>query len=333
MKKFYFLVLFLGVYAGAKAQQLPQYTQYIFNPLLVNPAVSGMENYTDVKAGYRSQWTGLTGAPLTTYFTITAPLGQNFVQGDALQVPTDGEGGRSFVDTYRAAEPHHGIGLSVLSDKAGPIRQTSIMASYAYHIGLSPDLNLSAGVSAGFTNFNLNTSEVSLENPLDPAVYGGNTNQFKPNVNAGIWAYSGTYFVGASVQQILPQTISFANSSAYNQGKTVPHFYITGGYKFFLAEDISLLPSVMYKIINPAQNTLDVNMKLAFRDRFWIGGSYRQNDAVAGMMGFTINTFLSLGYSYDYTTSNLNTVSTGTHEIVLGIHLGNNGQSGSRGLY
>lgn len=332
MKKIYFAVLFVITWIDVHAQQQPQYTQYIFNQLLINPAVSGIENYVDVKAGYRSQWTGLTGAPVTTYFTITAPLGHDFVQGDALQVPADGDNpvGRSFVETYRAADPHHGIGLTILSDKAGPIRQTNIDATYAYHIGLSPTLNLSAGVSAGITDISLNTSEVSLENALDPAIYSGNNSQIKPNVNLGVWAYSGNYFLGAAVQQLVNQTLNFSNSSAYNQGTTVPHFYITGGYKFFLTDDISLLPSVMYKIIKPAQNTTDINVKMAFRDHFWIGGSYRQNDAVAGMMGFTINSFLSFGYSYDYTTSNLNTVSTGTHEIFLGLHLGNNGGSGAQ---
>jgi type IX secretion system PorP/SprF family membrane protein len=331
MKRIYFVVLLMIVCSRVQGQQQPQYTQYIFNQLLINPAVSGIENYVDVKAGYRSQWTGLQGAPVTTYFTITAPLGHDFVQGDALQVPAgDNPVGPSFVSTYRAAEPHHGIGLTMFTDKAGPIRQTNIDATYAYHIGLTPDLNLSAGVSAGITNITLNTSEVTLETALDPAIYNGNNNQIKPNVNAGIWAYSATYFFGASVQQLLPQTLNFSNNSAYNQGKTVPHYYITGGYKFFLSDDVSFMPSVMYKIIKPAQNTIDINGKLGFRDNFWIGASYRQDDAVAGMMGFTINSFLSLGYSYDYTTSNLNTVSTGTHEIVLGFHLGNNGASGPR---
>lgn len=322
------------VCSNVLGQQQPQYTQYIFNPLLINPAVSGMENYVDVKAGYRSQWTGLQGAPVTTYFSVTAPLGQAFVQGDALQVPADGDNpvGRSFVSTYRAAEPHHGIGLTVISDKAGPIRQTNIDATYAYHIGLSPDLNLSAGVSAGITSISLNTSEISLENELDPAIYNGDNNQIKPNVNAGIWAYSATYFVGASVQQLLQQTLNFSKNSIYNQGKTVPHLYFTGGYKFFLSDDVSLMPSVMYKIIKPAQNTIDINAKMAFRDHFWIGASYRQDDAVAGMIGFTISSYLSFGYSYDYTTSNLNTVSTGTHEIFIGIHLNNKGSGGQRGF-
>lgn len=235
MKRIWFVLLLTVVGVNIKAQQLPQYTQYILNPLLINPAVSGIENYTDAKAGYRSQWTGLQGAPVTSYFTITAPLGRNFVDGDALQVPADGDNpiGRSFVRTYRAAEPHHGIGLTMLTDKAGPIRQTYINATYAYHIGLTSNLNLSAGLSGGFNNVNLNINEVILEYPLDAAVYNGNNSQYKLNVGAGVWAYSANYFAGLSVQQFLPQTLDFAKDSHYNQGKTVPHYYLTGGVKFF----------------------------------------------------------------------------------------------------
>src|SRR5476651_557563 len=98
MKKIYFVVLLMIVCGRVRGQQLPQYTQYIFNPLLVNPAVSGIENYVDVKAGYRSQWTGLQGAPVTSYFTINAPLGRNFIEGDATQSPANGDNplGRSF---------------------------------------------------------------------------------------------------------------------------------------------------------------------------------------------------------------------------------------------
>jgi type IX secretion system PorP/SprF family membrane protein len=332
MKRVLVSALFIILCINVKAQQQPQYTQYIFNQLLVNPAVSGIENYTDVKAGYRSQWTGLQGAPVTSYFTITTPIGKNFINGDVMQVPVDGDNpvGRSFVSSYRAAEPHHGIGLTIYSDKAGPIQQTNIDATYAYHIGLSPDLNLSAGVSAGITNISLNVSEISLETALDPAIYNGANSQIKPDLNFGVWAYSPDYFVGASVQQLLPETLNFSKTSIYNEGKTVPHYYLTGGLKFFLSDDVSLMPSIMYKIVKPASNTIDVNMKMGFRDHFWIGGSYRQDDAVAAMMGFTISSFLSVGYSYDYTTSNLNTVSTGTHEIVIGIYLGNRGNGPRR---
>ena len=120
----YLFVVFAAGISLASAQQKPQYTQYVFNNLLLNPAVTGIENYTDVKAGYRSQWTGLQGAPITSYLTIDAPLGDNFLQGDATAFPAEGginPSSRLYTQNYMAAEPHHGIGFEIVSDQTGPI--------------------------------------------------------------------------------------------------------------------------------------------------------------------------------------------------------------------
>ncbi|RYY19625.1 MAG: type IX secretion system membrane protein PorP/SprF, partial [Sphingobacteriaceae bacterium] len=323
MKKFYYTILFLLVTISSWAQQRPQYTQYIFNNYLINPAITGIENYTDIKAGYRNQWTGLAGAPVTMYFTAHTPLGNKFIQGDPMSQPANGEDpmSRSYVQDYQAAPAHHGLGFSVVSDKAGPITQSNYNISYAYHLGLSSNLNLSVGVAAGLASINLNTSQITLENSLDPAIANGNTNQFKPDLGLGIWAYSATYFVGISAQQVLPQTLYFSSNSTYNQSKTVPHYFVTAGVKLFLAEDVTLLPSVMFKYVKPVPSTFDLNLKMAFQDKFWIGGSYRRNDAFAAMAGINVGSFFNLGYAYDFTTSNLNTVSNGTHEIILGIML------------
>ncbi|MGI4749699.1 MAG: PorP/SprF family type IX secretion system membrane protein [Janthinobacterium lividum] len=325
MKKFYFAILFLSATISSWAQQKPQYTQYIFNNYLINPAITGIENYTDIKAGYRNQWTGLDGAPVTMYFTAHTPIGNKFIQGDPMSQPANGEDpmSRSYVQDYQAAPAHHGIGFTVVSDKAGPITQSNYDITYAYHLGITSNLNLSVGVAAGLANINLNTSQITLENALDPAIANGTTNQFKPDLGLGVWAYSATYFVGISAQQVLPQTLYFSSNSTYNQSKTVPHYFVTAGVKLFLAEDITLLPSVMFKYVNPVPSTFDVNLKMAFQDKFWIGGSYRRNDAIAAMAGINVGSFLNFGYAYDFTTSNLNTVSNGTHEIILGIMLNN----------
>src|ERR1700761_7430902 len=161
MKRILYLSIFFAVSLQcALAQQKPQYTQYVFNNLLLNPAVSGIENYTDVRAGYRSQWTGLQGAPVTSYLTITAPIGNDFLQGDATAFPANGginPSSRLYTQNYMAAEPHHGIGASIVSDQAGPINQTTFDLSYAYHLGLAADLNLAVGASVGFNHISLNT--------------------------------------------------------------------------------------------------------------------------------------------------------------------------------
>jgi type IX secretion system PorP/SprF family membrane protein len=326
-KKFLLLIIVFHVLVlFVKAQQRPQYTQYVFNNYLLNPAVSGIENYTDVKLGYRSQWTGLEGAPVTSYFSINAPIGTDFVQGDASASPTSGgqyPQSRLYTQDYLASEPHHGIGFTVVSDKAGPITQTNLNATYAYHLGITSKLNLAVGVAAGVNHINLNTALITLENPNDPTINNLNASQWKPDMGVGIWAYSSNYYIGASAQQILPQNLYITTGNTANQSKTVPHFFLTGGYKVFLSDDITLLPSALLKFIQPVPTTFDINLKMSFRDRFWFGGSYRKDDSYAVLAGFNLSSFVNVGYSYDITTSALRTVSNGTHEIVIGILLNN----------
>jgi type IX secretion system PorP/SprF family membrane protein len=325
MKKQLLIGLFLiTCFFKLAAQQKPQYSQYVFNNYLLNPAVSGIENYTDFRAGYRSQWTGLEGAPVTSYLSVNAPLGQNFVYGDATNMSNESNPwGRQATRDYMAAEPHHGIGAMVVTDRAGPITQTSLAATYAYHLGLTSTLNLSVGVMAGINRISLDASQVVLQNPDDPALANGNTSQSKPDVGVGIWAYSGNYYVGASVQQLIKQTLTFGDRSIYNKGKTVPHYFLTGGVKLFLDDDITLMPSVLIKMVDPAPTSYDLNLKLAFSNKFWVGGSYRHNDSKAAMLGVNISSVINVGYSYDFTSSNLRTVSNGTHEIVLAILFNN----------
>src|ERR1700761_4427460 len=327
MKKLLHLFILIAIVNTALAQQKPQYTQYVFNNILINPAVTGIENYTDVKAGYRAQWTGLQGAPVTDYITVSAPIGQNFIQGDASSMPGgggDNPGARLYTQNYMASEPHHGIGFTIVSDKAGPITQTNIDVNYAYHIGLAPRLNLALGVAAGLARTSLNVSEITLENALDPAIANGTNAQWKPDVNAGVWLYGPDFYFGLSAQQILQEDLYFSTTTAaIDASKTVPHFFATAGYKYWVSDDLALMPSVLVKEIQPVPLTYDINLKLSFQDKFWLGGSYRHDDSFGILAGFNLNSFINVGYSYDITTSALNTVSNGTHEIVLRLLLNN----------
>jgi len=318
-------IIFICTVGLAAAQQLPQYTQYVFNNYLLNPALSGIENYTNVMAGYRSQWTGLQGAPVTSYITFNTPIGDNFIYGDASAFPMSGgepAAARSYTQYYQAAEPHHGVGFTLVTDKAGPITQTDINATYAYHLGISATFNLALGVAAGVSRTALNTSEITTEY-VDPAIYNGKGGQWSPDLGAGIWGYSSNYYFGISAQQILPQNLYYTTSNSLYQNKSVPHFFFTAGYKIFMSDDLTFMPSFMVKEINPVPVTYDITGKISFRDVFWIGGSYRHDDSVSILAGFNLSSLINVGYSYDITTSALNTVSNGTHEIVLSLLLNN----------
>jgi type IX secretion system PorP/SprF family membrane protein len=323
----YLLFAFLLIGLKLSAQQLPQYTQYTFNELLVNPAVTGVESYWDAKAGYRNQWTGLQGSPTTSYLTMSIPLNRDFTLNDYSQMISNSDNplGHDAANDYRSSIDHSGLGFTIVSDKTGQINQTHINATYAYHIQMNDRLNLSFGTALGINNLSLNTSQLTLSNPLDPAISQGNNSQIKPEAAVGFWLYGAGFFLGGSVQQLLPSQLSFnTDTAATNAGKTFAQYFLTCGVKGYLTDDITLLPSVMVRPSGNAPLTYDVNLKIAFRDVLWIGGSYRKSDAVAGSFGLNIGSFLTLGYSYDYTTSALNTVSYGTHEIMIGLFLNNN---------
>lgn len=311
---------------NVRAQQKPQYTQYILNNYIVNPALTGVESYIDAKIATRQQWLGLENAPETSYFTIHMPIGNTDDWAGATSFDMVGENplGKSYKSDYMASAPHHGVGLMVVSDKAGPLTQTTANLTYAYHLGLAPKLNLAVGIGLGATRFSLNTDDIKLEDPNDVAIANkGTVSTIKPDVNFGVWLYSASYFVGVSVQQLLPQTIDFSDNSNPNAGKTVPHAFFTAGYRFWLSDDFTVIPSAMLKYIRPAPLSVDFNTKIAFRDKIWIGGNYRKDDSFSAMLGFNLGSLLNVSYAYDFTTSDLNTVSRGSHEVVLGFTLNN----------
>lgn len=329
MKKMIYCLWGTILCLGVQAQQQPHYTQYILNQYILNPALSGIENYVDIKASHRHQWVGFDGAPVTTYVTVHGPIGKKDYRTSATsyRVPGENPRGKSYWENYEAAEPHHGIGLQVINDRTGPLNHFSAYATYAYHIGISARTSLAAGFGAGFTNLSLNTNKVFLgiQAPIDPAVYtSGEVNNFKPDFNAGLYLYSADYFIGLSAQQLIPQKVNFAERSVVTRdAKFVPHLFATAGYRFLLDDDFNLTPSAMVKYIRPLPVQVDLNLKLQYQDLAWIGASYRTGEGFAGMVGMNISNTLNVGYAYDYTTSNLNTVSKGTHEIMIGFLIGN----------
>ncbi len=329
MKQF-FLILCAAMMVGSVAgQQQPQYTQYLINNYILNPAITGIENYTDVKLSHRHQWVGLQDAPVTTYLTIHKPLGKqdDRTTATSFRTPDENPRGRNFLQDYQAAKPHHGIGLKIINDRTGPLNRFAGYISYAYHVGISEQTSIAAGFEGGVRNISLNRNKLDFgtANPVDPAVYtSGEINRLKPDFGAGIWIYSADYFIGVSAQQIIPQSLYFSdNQVKQQQGKLVPHLFGTAGYRFFLDDDIAMTPSIMVKYVQPTPVQFDFNTKFQYRDLLWVGAGYRLKDGFNGMLGLNVSNTFNISYSYDYTTSQLNTVTKGTHEIVLGFLIGN----------
>ena len=326
------IILLLFTAIGVKAQQKPYYTQYILNNYILNPAITGIENYTDLKLSYRNQWTGIDGSPVTAYLSVQGPIGKKDFRTNAtsFEMPGENPRGKSFVDEYTAPAPHSGIGMIVINDKTGYINRLSAYATYAYHRAVSLKTTLAAGFLGGITNVSLDRSKIQWGtlDPNDPAIGydNGDLKKLKPEVGAGLWLYSSDFFAGLSVLNIIPNKLAF---SANNQYATYfePQFLGTAGYRFFLSDDVSLLPSVMVQFIQPFPVQVHMNAKVQYLDKVWAGLSYRASDQLGGfaaMAGINVSNTFNISYAYDAsTTSRLKNYTKNSHEIILGFLINN----------
>lgn len=314
------------------AQAKPYYTQYILNNYILNPAITGIENYTDVKLSYRNQWAGITGAPVTSYLSIQGPLGKRDFRTSvtSYQMPGENPAGPKAWDEYAVSQSHHGIGLNVINDKAGYINRWSIAASYAYHKPLTVRTSIAAGLNAGVTSVNIDKSKIVWGN-LDPnddaiGINNGEIKKLKPELGVGLWLYSARYFLGVSALNIIPGKTKFVTNDKYGTYYSINYFG-TAGYKFAMTDQITVLPSVMVQYWQPQLTSIHANVKLQYEDFLWIGGSYRFADLVggySGMIGVNISHTFNISYAYEHaTTSRLQTFTKGTHEVMLGFLLGN----------
>lgn len=325
-------MLLLG--SSVFAQQKPYYTQYILNQYILNPALTGIENYTDLKLSYRNQWTNIPGSPQTMYLTVHAPIGKQ----DYKTTPTSYEPmgnnsiGNDWFEENVTSPTHHGVGLSIINDKTGYISRFSISGSYAYHKGMSPKTTLSLGFQAGFSSVTVDRSKIDWGNtsmdPNDPAI-GYATGELKksmPELGVGLWLYSHDFFVGASILNIVPSKAKFVKNNKYGT-YLVPHTFVSGGYRLPMSAGITFLPSVLIQWVNPEPIQVHANAKFQYEDKLWFGGSYRYTDKLGGfavMTGVNISNSLNIGYAYDFAdNSRLRGYQGNTHEIIVGFLLGN----------
>ncbi len=332
MKRIIFLVGFVGFSLMGKAQAKSAYTQYILNNYILNPALAGIENYTDIKISTRNQWTGINGAPITTYASIQAPLGKSDYRTSATSFAVPGENprGPEYWRDYTAPDAHHGIGFVAMSDRAGYINRWGLAISYAYHKPISQKTTLAAGFNAGISGINLDRTKATFESDgitdLTLGLSANETRKIKPEIGVGLWLYSAKYFLGISILNIIPGKAKFTNADKFGTYFT-PNYFATAGYRFNIGEDFTMIPSVMVQYWDPQLLGAHGNAKLQYRDKVWVGGSYRYSNFLQGysaMAGLNISNTFNVSYSYEVATeSRLRTYSGNTHEIIVGFTLGN----------
>ncbi len=312
MKKYY-LTMSLIVFCGfaSLAQQRPQYTQYMINPFLLNPAVSGTEDYADIRAGYRKQWAGFNGSPQTMYLSAHTNIGKHLVTNNRSRNKKNG---------------FHGVGGIVTRDAIGPTTTTTFSLAYSYHLKLTKKVFASLGASGGFNQFTVDASKFQTADATvnDPLISNSMSKTGLGDITVGAWVYSDKFYAGASIAQVAP-SIQFTNNSLENYTLT-HHYFIMAGYRIPLGYDFTFIPSFCIKGASPAPMSFDINAKVRYKDFLWAGVSYRNRDAVAGMVGVIINNMFDISYSYDYITSDINKYTGGSHEIVVGYRLRSQGR-------
>lgn len=279
------------------AQQLPHFSQYMINDYVFNPAIGGKNPYFMALSANRYQWGGITDAPRTYMLSAHGPMKYD----------------------------HMGIGGQLFTDIVGPTRRTGFYLSYAYHAPLNDKLKLSFGISAGILQFMVDGQKINLHDPGDLILMNALQSVLTPDFSAGFLLYSDRFWVGASCLQIQQNKLKFFDYMANTTSVMNRHFYGMLGYRQPIGDDFVLEPSALLKYVYPAPFQFDVGMRAIYKEKFWLGGSYRNLDAIAFYAGFIVRENLQLGYAYDFTTTNLGNYSTGTHELTIGVRFNKSG--------
>jgi type IX secretion system PorP/SprF family membrane protein len=212
-----------------------------------------------------------------------------------------------------------GLGAQIYTDIVGPTRRVGISLSYAYHIKLTEKTKLSLGISAGIQQWGIDGHKLTLHDQGDDNLLVQYQTKVVPDFGAGIYLHKeNKWYLGFSAPQLYQSPIHlYVNGD--NKGTLVTHFMLNGAYKFDLGEDFKIEPSFLAKYANPAPIKIDVGARVIYKEQVWLGGGFRYHDAFTALLGFMYKNYLMIGYSYDFTTTNIKKYSTGTHELMLGL--------------
>ncbi|MCD0467182.1 type IX secretion system membrane protein PorP/SprF [Flavobacterium sp. ENC] len=268
------------------AQQDAQYTQYMYNTAILNPAYVGSREALSITGLSRMQWVGIEGAPKTITFSVSSPVSEKV-----------------------------GLGLSFIHNQAGPSNETLLSGDFSYNIRLNYKYWLFFGLKANGALLNVDYTKLKQYNPNDPVFQNSISNDFSPNVGAGIYLMSKDTYVGISAPLLLDTKDFTPHKEILVQRRT--HYYLMAGHIFEVSDAIKFKPALLVDFVkgNPLNTNLSANF--LFFDKFTLGASYRWTAAVSGLAGFQISKKLFAGYTYDADTMNLGNYNSGSHELFL----------------
>ncbi len=277
-------IFFVGcfmMYYTTNGQQLPQFTQYMYNTVSINPAYAGSREALNITLLHRNQWAGIEANPRTGTLSLHGPLKFSNVS----------------------------LGLSYIGDKLGYERTNYIYGDFSYKVPVDKAINLAFGIKAGATNYHLVTPDDS-----DPFFNDGFT-QWAPNIGAGIYLSSRMWYVGASVPKILNTDLNQGEFLALERRS----YYGIAGIVFDLSERVKFKPTALAKVTDGAPEAYDITASILYNEKLWVGFSYRFNnsDSFGAYFDYQISPSFRIGYAYDLPTSAIRPYSSGTHEFIL----------------
>ena len=270
------------------AQQLPLYSEYMFNTFEINPAYAGARDAIQITSMFRKQWTGFKSAPQSTFFSIDMPIPDKRV----------------------------GLGIKVVDDRDEITKTIGAQAAYAYKIPMGDYSTLAFGLQAGLMNFQSDFTKVDVIDPNDPS-FSQIINSSNANFGTGIFFNTESFYVGVSSPNLLRQNLRKSDPGNFSDIKQNTHIYFNTGYVFLLSDDFVFKPSVLVRGLIGSPVSFDVNANLWIADMVSLGTSYRNNSALVGIINLRVLPELYLGYAYDHSISRLNIIAKGSHEVIL----------------
>ncbi len=289
-------IIILLFAASSFGQQLPLYSNYMMNKFIINPAISGTQDYFMVATNNRYQWVGVTDAPRTHILSVNGPHRTKSV----------------------------GFGGAVFSDITGPTSRTGAYFAYAYHFKIKENAKLSLGLSGGILQYKVDGTQITLKDAGDFSLMNSVQSAISPDFGFGAYFYTEKFYVGLSVPQFIQNRLNFFETSAQSLSRLTGHYYINAGNKFKLANDWEVEPSILLKWGPPSIPQLDLGAKVTYQDYLWAGIALRTQDAFCTMLGYrTKNDKLLFAYGYEQPITRIRKYSYGTHEIMIAARFAN----------
>jgi type IX secretion system PorP/SprF family membrane protein len=305
------------IFGVSVAQQVPMYSQYIMNGFLVNPSFAGRDGYTTINLTVREQWVGMADAPSTYAASFQTRLLKNSYISKSTSVR------KKLIKPTKGGNV--GLGGYIFNDNNGIMKRTGAQVAYAYHIPMgnteeSPN-SLSFGLAMTGYQFSINTDGLIYDHD-DPLLNSYDRSVFIMDFNFGTSYTTSKYYVGFAMTNLLRGSLLFADTSITKRTE-LGHYFLTGGIKFPLAADWILEPSAFIKSSDMLFKSiqLDLTSRIYYKNDYWVGLSWRTNDAIIMMMGLKYDKFY-FAYAFDFTLTDIRKQSFGTHEITLAVKFG-----------